>query len=354
MSRTTVHKGRGAISNPEGRYEAHSRAALDDGWLLDEEPLPPLKTSVSAAPARSILSYNESPDLGFDRSINPYRGCEHGCIYCFARPSHAYLNLSPGIDFETRLFYKPDAAALLEQALSKPGYRPATIALGSNTDPYQPIERELGVTRAILETLLRFRHPVGVITKGAALVGRDLDLYVQFARENLCEVGITLTTLQPDLKRTLEPRAASTQARLRLIRQLSEAGVPVRVLFSPVIPFVNDAELERVLEAAAEAGATTASYTFLRLPWEVKDLFREWLDAHLPLRAAHVMSLVQQSRGGKDYDAAFNQRMHGSGEIAELIAQRFRLARRRYGLDRERPALNTAAFRGSPHQGNLF
>jgi len=357
-------KGRGAASNPEGRFESRSSETVDDGWDSLEEPLPSLATTVTAESARSIISYNESPDLAFDRSINPYKGCEHGCIYCFARPTHAYLNLSPGLDFETKLFYKPNAAELLEKALSKRGYQPATIALGSNTDPYQPIERGLGITRSVLEVLLRFRHPVGVITKGAALIERDFDLYAELARHNLCEVGITLTTLKPELKRSLEPRAASPQARLRVMRQLTDLGVPVRVLFSPIIPFVNDSELEQVLEMAAAAGAVTASYAFLRLPWEVKDLFREWLEVHAPLKAAHVMSLVQQSRDGRDYVAAFGERMRGSGEIANMIAQRYKLSKRRFGLNREQPLLRTDLFSppigvvrqrsSNDRQGSLF
>lgn len=350
----TRPQGRGAVSNPEGRYEGEHREAFDDGWSLPEDALPTLETTLSVENARSIISYNESPDLGFDRSINPYRGCEHGCIYCYARPSHAYLNLSPGLDFETRLYWKPNAVELLERELAKPGYTPAMVALGSNTDPYQPVERTQRLTRALLETLLRHRHPVGVVTKGAALIERDLDVYTELAALGLCEVGITLTTLQPALKRGLEPRAASPQARLRVMRRLTDAGVPVRVLFSPVIPFVNDAELERVLQAAAEAGAVTASYAFLRLPWEVKDLFREWLEAEFPLKAAHVMSLVQQARGGKDYVATFGERMRGTGAIADVIAQRFRLARRRYSLDRPRPALRTDLFRVPSPQGDLF
>ena len=337
-------KGRGTTLRPPGRFESRDTARVDDGWGTIEEELPPFKTTVTPERAKSIISRNDSPDIGFDQSINPYKGCEHGCIYCYARPSHAYLNLSPGLDFESKLFYKPNAAELLDQELRKPGYQVRNISLGANTDPYQPIERRLEVTRSILQVLARFRHPVGIITKGS-MIERDLDLLMDLARDRLVSVGITLTTLEPELKRTLEPRASSPQARLRVMRKLSAAGIPVRVMFSPVIPCVNDAELERVLEAAAEAGASTASYVLLRLPYELKGLFRDWLEAHMPMRAAHVMSLINQSRGGKDYQAEFGSRMRGSGQFAELIAKRFALARRRYGLDRGGEASNTAAFR---------
>jgi DNA repair photolyase len=341
---TLPRKGRGAGSNGAGRFEATTRVAVDDGWgSLEAEPVK-LETIVRAVVAKSIISRNNSPDIPFEQSINPYYGCEHGCIYCYARPSHGYLNLSPGLDFETRLFYKPNAAELLDAELRRPGYRVSPIALGANTDPYQPIEREHRVTRGILEVLARFRHPVSIVTKGI-LIERDLDLLAEMAWDNLVHVGITLTTLDPALKRTLEPRAAAPAARLRVMRELADIGVPVRVMFSPVIPFVNDAELERVLEAGAEAGARTASYILLRLPHEVKDLFREWLDAHLPLKAEHVMSLINQSRGGNDYDATWGTRMRGSGNFADLIAQRFRLARRRLRLDQTRSSYNLDLFR---------
>jgi DNA repair photolyase len=346
-----IIKGRGTSLKPPGRFESRDTRRVDDGWGTVEEELPPLQTTVTPERAKSIISRNDSPDINFTQSINPYRGCEHGCIYCYARPSHAYLNLSPGIDFETKLFSKPNAAELLDRELRKPGYQVSMIALGANTDPYQPVERRLKITRGILEVLARFRHPVGVITKGA-LIERDIDLLADLARDNLASVGITLTTLDPALKRTLEPRASSPQARLRVMRQLSQAGVPVRVMFSPVIPFVNDAELERVLEAAAEAGASTASYVLMRLPYEIKDLFRDWLQAHYPQRAAHVMSLINQSRGGRDNDPEFGSRMRGTGQFAELIAKRFALARRRYGLDRERPAYDPRLFRVPPAAGD--
>lgn len=344
-------KGRGTALRPPGRFESRDTARVDDGWGTIEEELPPFKTTVTAERARSIISRNDSPDIFFEQSINPYKGCEHGCIYCYARPSHAYLNLSPGLDFETKLFYKPNAAELLDQELRKPGYQVKNISLGANTDPYQPIERKLEVTRGILQVLARFRHPVGIITKGA-MIERDLDLLMDLGRDKLVGVGITLTTLDPELKRTLEPRASSPQARLRVMRKLSAAGIPVRVMFSPVIPFVNDAELERVLEAAAEAGASTASYVLLRLPYELKGLFREWLETHMPLRAAHVMSLINQSRGGKDYQAEFGSRMRGSGQFAELIAKRFALARRRYGLEERGGGFNPRVFRVPPAAGD--
>ena len=348
-----IIKGRGATSGPPGRFETRDSTRVDDGWGTIEEELPEFKTTVTAERARSIISRNESPDIGFNQSINPYKGCEHGCIYCYARPTHAYLNLSPGLDFETKLFYKPNAAELLDQELRKPGYRVSNIALGANTDPSQPIERKLEVTRGILQVLARFRHPVGILTKGA-MIERDLDLLADLARDRLVSVGITLTTLDPALKRTLEPRASSPQARLRVMRKLSAAGIPVRVMFSPVIPFINDAELERVLEAAAEAGASTASYVLLRLPYELKGLFREWLETHMPLKAAHVMSLINQSRGGKDYQAGFGSRMRGTGQFAELIAKRFTLARRRYGLEQRQDCFNADAFRVPPAPGDQF
>lgn len=346
-----TRKGRGAVSNADGRFESTARSAVDDGWGSIDEPPRAVETIVRAVEAKSILTRNQSPDIPFEQSINPYYGCEHGCIYCYARPSHAYWNLSPGIDFETRLFYKANAAELLDAALRKPGYRVAPIALGANTDPYQPIEREHRITRGILEVLARFRHPVGIVTKGV-LIERDLDLLADLARDGLVHVGITLTTLEPALKRTLEPRAAAPAARLRVMRQLADIGVPVRVMFSPVIPFINDAELERVLEAGAEAGAKTASYILLRLPHEVKDLFREWLEAHAPLKATHVMSLLNQSRDGKDYDAQWGTRMRGTGHFADLIAQRFRLARRRFGLDADGAGYNLQAFRVPARAGD--
>ena len=342
----TPRKGRGAVSNPEGRFESLRREAFDDGWSSPEEQLPPLETTVTADPARTIISRNDSPDIPFSQSINPYKGCEHGCIYCYARPTHSYLNLSPGLDFETKLFYKVNAAQLLDQELRKPGYVCESITIGANTDPYQPVERRLQVTRGILEVAQRFRQPVTIITKGAALVERDLDLLAEMAAAKLAAVGVSITSLDDDIKRTLEPRAASPARRLRLVRRLREAGVPVMVLVAPVIPFVTDAELERILEAAHEAGAQAAGYVLLRLPWEIKDLFREWLEAHFPLKAAHVMSLIRQMRGGKEYDSAYGSRMRGQGEFADLLEQRFRLATRRLGLNRWGAlALDTSQFK---------
>lgn len=347
--------GRGAASNASGRFDRHSVERMDDGWDGLAEPLPPLKTIVRARPARSIISYNQSPDIAFDRSINPYLGCEHGCIYCYARPSHAYLNLSSGLDFETRLFYKPNAAALLDVELRKPRYQPAMISLGANTDPYQPVELRLGITRGILEVLARFRHPVAIVTKGAALIERDLDLLQDLAQDSLVSVAISITTLDAGLKRNLEPRAASPQSRLRAMRRLSDAGIPTRVFFSPVIPFVNDAEMEAVLSAAREAGARSASYIPLRLPLEVKDLFREWLQEHYPLKAEHVMSLVQQMHGGRDNDPAFGSRMRGQGAFAHVLRRRFEIACRRLGLNvGEQPALETCHFKLPPTSGDQF
>ena len=350
--RTPV-RGRGAVSNPRGRFEKTAHESFDDGWNLEDAPQPHAATQLFIDHARSIITRNDSPDIPFTQSVNPYRGCEHGCVYCYARPAHAYLDLSPGLDFETKLFYKPDAAALLERELRKPGYKPEWISLGANTDPWQPVERKLGITRGILEVLARFRHPVGIVTKGAVLIERDLDLLADMARDGLVFVAISVTTLDPELKRKLEPRASAPATRLRVIRRLADAGIPTMALFSPVIPFVNDAELERVLEAVREAGAQRANYVMLRLPHEVKTLFRDWLDTHMPLKAAHVMSLVQQLRGGRDYDADYGQRMRGQGVYADLIAQRFRKACQRLGLNREgRFKLSNAHFRVPPAAGD--
>ena len=338
-----VLKGRGATINPEGRFASTRQQSVDDGWFHEQTP-DTIATDVRPEAARSIISHNESPDIPFSQSINPYRGCEHGCIYCYARPSHAYVDLSPGIDFETRLFYKADAARLLREELSRRGYQPQPIMLGANTDPYQPVEKRLRVTRAVLEVLWETRHPLTIVTKGA-LVLRDLDLLQQFAARNLVRVFVSLTTLDAGLKRTLEPRAASPQARLRVMAELAAARVPVGVLTAPMIPAVNDAELESLLEAAATAGARYAGYVLLRLPHEVKDLFRAWLEQHLPLRAAHVMSLVQQARGGRDNDPRFGHRMRGAGPWAAMLRARFELARKRLGLVVERtPKLDLTQF----------
>lgn len=333
ITRQGTIKGRGAVTNPEGRFESLRRETFDDGWLVEPEAASAPQTTLTAEPARSIISRNDSPDIPFDQSINPYRGCEHGCIYCFARPSHAYLNLSPGLDFETRLFYKADAARLLDAELRKASYRCSPINLGSNTDPYQPVERKMRLTRSLLEVLERFRHPVTVVTK-SPLVERDLDILSRMGQAGLASVAISITTLRDELKRTLEPRAASSSVRLRTVSRLREAGVPVFVLAAPVIPCVNDEELERILKAAADAGALGAGYVFLRLPHELKEIFRAWLEVHVPGRAGHVMSLIRQSRGGREYDAQWGRRMRGQGPLADLIAQRFQLACRRLNLKR--------------------
>src|SRR5450631_3391338 len=342
-------KGRGAASNPAVRFDALTLEQTHDGWYEDEI-VEHLTETVLPDRARSVITSNNSPDVGFDQSINPYRGCSHGCVYCFARPTHAYLGLSPGLDFETKLFYKADAVKLLEAELSKPRYVCKPIALGINTDGYQPLERRLGVTRSILEVLARCRHPVSLITK-SALILRDLDLLAELSRDRLVSVMLSITSLSNDIKRTLEPRTASPQARLRVIETLARAGVSVGVMVAPVIPAVTDHELEAILRAAREAGASCASYVLLRLPHEVKILFREWLLEHYPERAKHVMSLINQARGGKDYDSQFGVRMRGTGPYADLLRMRFELARRKLGFDssEERYQLNTALFiRPSP------
>lgn len=324
-------RGRGTASRPANRYAPTRSEAVDDGWY-QEVPVS-RATEVRQELAKTVITRNQSPDVGFDRSINPYRGCEHGCIYCFARPSHAYWDLSPGLDFETRLIAKTNLADRLEEQLSKPGYKPAPIALGVNTDAYQPIERDQRLTRRALEILLRYRHPVHLITK-SALILRDLDLLEALAAQNLVSVAISLTTLDNELKRIMEPRAASPAARLRCLRELGAVGVPVSVLCAPMIPMINDAELEQLLEAARDAGAQSASYVLLRLPLEIAELFEEWLQVHFPQRAEHVMSLVRQCRGGQNYDSRFGTRMRGEGPFADLLAQRFRVACRRLGLNR--------------------
>lgn len=337
-------KGRGTASQPAGRFQkqrverdadADADAELQYALAGDEALPPRVATSVQPELARSIITRNQSPDLPFDQSINPYRGCEHGCIYCFARPSHAYVGLSPGLDFETRLFYKRDAAKLLQAELARPGYRCKPIMLGTNTDPYQPIEREFGVTRSVLEVLWRCRHPVDILTKGAWLE-RDIELIGTMARAGLARVTLSLPTLDAGLKRILEPRAASPQARLRLMRRLREVGVPTGVLVAPIIPAITDAELEAVLEAAVAAGAERAGYVFLRLPHEVADLFRDWLAQHYPERAAHVMSLVKAARGGRDNEPRFGLRLSGAGDWVQMLRQRFALACRRLNLSTTR------------------
>jgi DNA repair photolyase len=343
--------GRGARSNATGRYESDVRLEFDDGWTADDDSPAPLRTSLSPENARVILTRNDSPDIGFDRSINPYRGCEHGCIYCYARPAHAYMGLSPGVDFESKLFFKPEAAKLLEKELSKKGYACKRVHIGGNTDPYQPVERKLGITRACLEVLDRFNHPVSVITKSHLIV-RDVDILARMAQRNLAKAYVSITTLDRSLARTMEPRAATPQRRLDAIKALSQAGVPTGVGFAPVIPGLNDHEMEAVLEAGAKSGASEAMFVTLRLPLEIKDLFREWLEDARPDRAARVMSLVRQTRGGKDYDPQWGQRMKGSGPVADLIAKRFTAACKRYGLNTERYALDETQFRPPPKAGD--
>ncbi len=338
-------KDRGASSNVAGRFEALIVEKADDGWYQDEIVESPSET-VLPDRARSVITSNDSPDVGFEVSINPYRGCAHGCVYCFARPTHSYLGLSPGLDFETKLFYKADAVRILEAELSKPKYVCKTIALGINTDGYQPLEKRLQVTRGILAVLTRCRHPVTIVTKSALIV-RDLDLLADLAKDQLVSVMVSITSLTNDIKRTLEPRTASPQARLRVIQQLTQAGVPVGVLVAPVIPAITDHEIEDILAASKEAGASRAGYVLLRLPHELKLIFREWLAQHYPGRAKHVMSLINQARGGKDYDSQFGTRMRGTGPYAELLRTRFDLAKRKLGFAgaEERCELNTRLFR---------
>ncbi len=324
-------KGRGAVTNVQGRYEVNVRETFDDGWLREEDEPRVWRTQVTEETAKSILTRNASPDIPFDLSLNPYRGCEHGCIYCFARPSHSYLGLSPGLDFESRLYAKINAPELLRSELCKPDHAVEPIALGVNTDAYQPVERELRITRRILEVLRECEHPVGLITK-SSLIERDIDILAPMAEKRLAAASITLTTLDPKIARTLEPRAASPERRLRTIRTLTEAGIPVGVSIAPIIPFVTEPEIEKVMEAAFDAGAIQASYTVLRLPWEVNPLFQQWLEAHFPDRAQRVMNRVREMHGGKDYDASFDARMTGQGLWADLIRQRVEKARQRFGM----------------------
>ena len=345
-------KGRGAGTNESGRFETEKRMPFDDGWGSSEDEPARLATTLSVDATRTIIARNDSPDIGFDRSINPYRGCEHGCIYCYARPSHAYLGLSPGLDFETRIFYKPNAAALLRDELRKKGYVCRPIALGSNTDPYQPAERKLGVTRSILEVLREFRHPVTIVTKGA-LIQRDTDILSDMAREKLAVVTVSVTTLDRDLARTMEPRAATPERRIETIAALSKAGIPTGVLSAPMIPALNDREMEAILGRAREAGASVAGYTLLRLPLELKALFKEWLETHQPQKAAHVLSLVAQCHGGKIYDSAWSKRMVGGGPYAEMLAARFDRACRKLGYSpRSTHMLDTSRFRPPAQKGD--
>ena len=334
--------GRGAETNRSGRFEALERAFVDDGWgSLDL--LPPFKTEVQEEAARKIITRNESPDISFDRSINPYRGCEHGCAYCFARPTHAYMGLSPGLDFETKLFAKPNAASLLEKELAKPGYEPKTIAIGTNTDPYQPIERRYRIMREVLEVLDRANHPVGIVTK-SALIARDIDILSRMAERGLAKAALSVTTLDRKLARAMEPRASTPQRRLDTLKLLSEAGIPTTVMVAPIIPALNESEIERILDAAAAAGVSEADYVILRLPLEVRDIFKEFLEREYPDKAKHVMSIIRSMRGGKDYDSEWGKRMRGDGPYAWQIGRRFEMAAGRLGLNKERLRLRTDLF----------
>ncbi|MBN7777525.1 PA0069 family radical SAM protein [Nitratireductor aquimarinus] len=335
-------RGRAAGINPSGRYEPVSRHVFDDGWGSIEE-LPSFKTEVQVEKPRTIITRNSSPDISFDRSINPYRGCEHGCVYCFARPTHAYVGLSAGLDFEAKLFAKPDAARLLEREIAKPGYEPRTIAIGTNTDPYQPIEKKYRIMREILEVLEAHKHPVGIVTK-SALVMRDMDILSRMAEQGLAKVALSVTTLDRKLARTMEPRAATPSRRLETVRALTEAGIPTSVMMGPVIPGLTDCEIERILESAATAGAREAGYIILRLPLEVSPIFKEWLLRHAPDRYRHVVSLIRSMRGGKDYDAQWGKRMKGAGPYAWQIGRRFEIAAKRLGLNQEKRRLRSDLF----------
>lgn len=350
FTRPEARRGRGALSNRVGRYEARTRAPVDDGWPEGEGPSP-LRTEVTEERPRRVITRNTSPDLSFDRSINPYRGCEHGCVYCFARPSHAWLGMSPGLDFETRLVARPEAPEVLARELGKAAYRPAVIAIGTNTDPYQPIEGRYGIMRRILEVLWAHKHPVAVVTKGT-LIERDADILGEMGRMGLARVGISVTTLDPAVSRAMEPRVPHPARRLQTIRVLTEAGCPVRVMASPVVPGLTDHELERILEAGFDAGAVAASWIMLRLPLEVAPLFREWLAEAFPDRAEKVMNRVRELHGGRDYDPEWGKRMRGEGPFADLVAHRFKIAVRRLGLVEELPRLRTDLFSVPPKRGD--
>jgi DNA repair photolyase len=341
-------KGRGAVTNETNRFERFVTHSVDDGWdrnAEDEADAPPLRTTLMRDTSKTIIARNNSPDVPFEQSINPYRGCEHGCVYCFARPTHAYLGLSPGLDFESRILFKPDAARLLERELRRPSYKCTVMAMGTNTDPYQPTEKSLRITRSILEILSAFNHPVGIVTK-SALVQRDIDILAPMAKRGLAQVCVSVTTLDRSLANKLEPRAATPSRRIETIRALAEAGIPTGVMAAPMIPGLNDQELEIILQTARQAGAAIASYILLRLPLEIKDLFVEWLETHAPDKASHVMSLVQDTRGGRPYDSDFSQRMRGTGEYAGLLKQRFDVANRRLGFKLgQRFDLDTSQFR---------
>ncbi len=344
-------RGRGSHSNASGRYDRFTKVLTDDGWgNLDEAPTP-LRTSVIRDASRTIITRNQSPDISFDRSINPYRGCEHGCVYCFARPTHAYLGLSPGLDFESKLYMKPNAAMLLDKELRHPRYEPRVIAMGTNTDPYQPIERTRKITRSILQVLAAHRHPVAIVTK-SALITRDIDILGPMAERGLVKVALSITTLDRQLARRMEPRAATPERRLDTIKLLSQAGIPTGVMAAPLIPALNDAEIEAILARAAGAGARSAGYIVLRMPLEIKDLFREWLEEHYPDRAAHVLSLIRDMRGGKDYDATWGQRMKGKGPYAAQLGLRFRMAARRLGLNELTTTLDVTQFKPPPQVGD--
>jgi len=351
----TPKKGRGAVTNATGRFEPRTAEAVDDGWDLDDSDLPKLRTTVTIERPKTIITRNTSPDVPFDRSINPYRGCEHGCVYCFARPTHAFHGLSPGLDFESKLFAKPDAAALLDAALRKPNYKPAPIAIGTNTDPYQPIEREHRIMRSVLEVLDAFNHPVSIVTK-SAMVSRDLDILGPMAARGLASVGLSVTTLDRDLARRMEPRAATPGRRLATIRALSEAGVHTFCLAAPMIPGLNDHELEAIIEAAVEAGARGAGYVLLRLPLEIKDLFTEWLDQHEPGRKSKVLNMMRETRGGALYVTDWGTRQRGTGQYADLLEARMKGIKKRLGLvEAERPAespLRTDLFQPPPQAGD--
>jgi DNA repair photolyase len=349
IAQDRLRRGRGAVSNPHARYEPVAKERFDDGWDLPEE-VAPLKTEVTIERPRVIITKNDSPDIGFDRSINPYRGCEHGCVYCFARPTHAFQGLSPGLDFETKLFAKPNAAELLEKELAKPGYAPKTIAMGTNTDPYQPIEKRFRITRGILEVLSRTNHPVGIVTK-SALVTRDIDILAPMADRRLAKVALSVTTLDPRLARKMEPRAATPAKRLETIRRLSEAGIPVSVLVAPLVPGINDHEIEDILQATYAAGAREAGYVLLRLPHELKDLMRDWLSEHYPDKLKHVFSLVQDTRGGELYDSTWRKRQTGVGPYAWMIGRRFETASQRFGFNKALRSLRTDLFVAPKREG---
>jgi DNA repair photolyase len=336
------NRGRSAGINPTGRFEPITRHVFDDGWETLED-LPPFKTEVQVEKPRTIITRNESPDISFDRSINPYRGCEHGCVYCFARPTHSYMGLSPGLDFESKLFAKPDAAKLLDKELSKEGYQPRTIAIGTNTDPYQPIEKQWRIMREILEVLDARNHPVGIVTK-SALVTRDIDILSRMAERGLAKVALSVTTLDRMLARTMEPRASTPTKRLEAIRQLSDAGIPASVMVAPIVPGLTDQEIEKILDAARAAGALDAGYVLLRLPLEVSPIFKDWLLRHYPDRYRHVMSLIRSMRDGKDYDSEWGKRMRGTGPYAWQIGRRFEIAARRLGFNQKRTSLRTDLF----------